>query len=164
MAASAPYSNPHLLRVNSGSPCGASLLSRKNLHFMRHPRIDGKFVKKYMKLFFVLFFTAILAGCGSAEQSSGIDEKTSATLQPADSVLAEIYNRSCKSCHTIAATGAPLTGDSVAWQSRLELGVDAMVNSVINGSGGMPPFGLCMDCEPEQFEALIVFMASGVKP
>jgi cytochrome c5 len=31
---------------------------------------------------------------------------------------------------------------------------------VINGFGGMPPLGMCMDCSAEEFEALIVFMAS----
>jgi cytochrome c5 len=38
--------------------------------------------------------------------------------------------------------------------------MDAMVGSVVNGFGGMPPFGLCMDCSAEQFEALIQFMAT----
>jgi cytochrome c5 len=80
-------------------------------------------------------------------------------LVPADKALADIYQRSCRSCHTIAATGAPLTGDAGAWAARMDRGMDAMVDSVINGSGGMPPLGLCMDCTAEQFEALIRFMA-----
>jgi len=37
----------------------------------------------------------------------------------------------------------------------------AMIDSVINGAGGMPPLGMCMDCSEEQFEALIRFMAGG---
>jgi cytochrome c5 len=43
----------------------------------------------------------------------------------------------------------------------MEKGMSVMVDSVVNGSGGMPPFGLCMDCSAEQFEALIQFMAAG---
>jgi cytochrome c5 len=39
-------------------------------------------------------------------------------------------------------------------------GMDVLVNSVVNGFGGMPPFGLCMDCDERQFEALIQFMAN----
>lgn len=112
----------------------------------------------------LLLITVGITACSSAERNSAMDETLSASLQPADAVLSEIYNRSCKSCHTVVATGAPLTGDSVAWRERMERGMDELVNSVIEGSGGMPPFGLCMECDPEQFEALIVFMASGIKP
>ena len=72
--------------------------------------------------------------------------------------MAAIYNRSCRNCHTIAATGAPLTGDSAAWSIRMEKGLDVLADNVVNGFGGMPPFGLCMDCNLEDFEALIVFM------
>lgn len=100
-----------------------------------------------------------LSACGPSQQSD-FDQALSATLQPSDQHLAEIYNRSCKNCHTIAGTGAPLTGDANTWQSRMDKGMDTLLDNVINGFGGMPPFGMCMDCEPEQFEALIEFMAS----
>jgi cytochrome c5 len=40
-------------------------------------------------------------------------------------------------------------------------GMDTLVDNVVNGFGGMPPFGLCMDCDVAQFEALINFMATG---
>jgi len=81
------------------------------------------------------------------------------TLLPADPVLAEIYSRSCVSCHAASASAAPLTGDHQSWQPRMAKGMDSLLDSVINGFGGMPPLGLCMDCDTEQFESLIVFMA-----
>ena len=31
---------------------------------------------------------------------------------------------------------------------------------VFSGIGGMPPYGLCMDCNAEQFRQLIRFMAT----
>jgi cytochrome c5 len=102
-----------------------------------------------------------LSGCG--EPGSGSQaalEAASRSLSPADTALAETYNRSCRSCHTIAATGAPLTGDRAAWSQRLDKGMNTLVDNVINGFGGMPPLGMCMDCGPDDFEALIVFMAS----
>ena len=40
-------------------------------------------------------------------------------------------------------------------------GMDVLVDNVVNGFGGMPPFGLCMDCDAAQFDALIRFMATG---
>ncbi|GMG87347.1 c-type cytochrome [Biformimicrobium ophioploci] len=105
---------------------------------------------------------AFTAGCGKDMGSTTeFDQATSQVLQPADPALAEIYSRSCRSCHTVAATGAPLTGDVAGWSPRLEKGMDTLVNNVVNGSGGMPPFGMCMDCDLDQFEALIEFMARG---
>ncbi len=110
----------------------------------------------------VMIILLPLAGCGDGGPAPApADENVSKSLVPADAALAEIYNRSCRSCHTVAATGAPLTGDSAGWAPRMEKGIDTLVDSVINGFGGMPPFGLCMDCDGEQFEALIQFMAKG---
>lgn len=113
-----------------------------------------------MKYFALVLSLLLLTGCGDG-QDKPIDEAASRSLNPADPALAEIYNRSCRSCHTIAATGSPLTGDAAAWAPRLEKGMDTLVDNVVNGFGGMPPFGLCMDCDIEQFEALIRFMATG---
>lgn len=38
--------------------------------------------------------------------------------------------------------------------------MDQLLDSVIDGFGGMPPMGLCMDCDADQFEALIDFMVT----
>ena len=113
---------------------------------------------------------AVLGGCGdksggdaskSGGKNSAVAEQHSRSLTPADTALKDIYNRSCRNCHTIAATGAPLTGDSANWAPRMEKGMDTLLNNVIDGFGGMPPFGMCMDCDVEQFEALIEFMVKG---
>lgn len=104
-----------------------------------------------------VLLVALVTACNDAPEGT----VNSAALAPADKALADIYNRSCRSCHTIGSTGAPLTGDKAAWDERMAKGMDTLVNSVVSGSGGMPPFGLCMDCDVEQFEALILFMAEG---
>ena len=109
----------------------------------------------------VLAATILLAACGEGPAPPPEAQAVSRTLQPADPALAAIYQRSCASCHTVAATGSPLTGDNEAWQPRMAKGMDTLVNNVVNGYGGMPPFGLCMDCDAAQFEALIQFMATG---
>ncbi len=106
----------------------------------------------------VFALLALLTACAGGE-SSGISETQSKALVPADAELADIYNRSCRSCHTLAATGSPLTGDAAAWDERMNKGMDVLLDNVINGFGGMPPLGLCMDCDVDQFEALILFMA-----
>ncbi|MAT92772.1 MAG: cytochrome c5 family protein [Halioglobus sp.] len=108
-----------------------------------------------------LLCLALTAGCNQDNGATGaFSENNSATLVPADPDLAAIYNRSCRSCHTVAATGSPLTGDRAAWAPRLEKGMDVLVDNVVGGFGGMPPFGLCMDCDAGQFEALIDFMST----
>ncbi len=112
----------------------------------------------------LLLLLVLLTGCrgnsGSGTEPA-ITEAASQKLEPSDFALKEVYDRSCRSCHTIAATGAPMTGDPAAWAPRLDKGMNTLVDNVVNGFGGMPPFGMCMDCDGDQFEALIRFMAAG---
>ena len=117
---------------------------------------------KSLRISAVLLLACVLAACGGSEQADKAAlELAARSLVPANSELAEVYNRSCRSCHTVAATGSPLTGDTAAWAPRMEKGMSTLVDNVINGFGGMPSFGLCRDCEAAQFEALILFMAEG---
>ena len=113
-------------------------------------------------LFSFVMVLGMLLGAGCQEAPvAAVDEAASRAITPADPALAAIYDRSCRSCHTVAATGAPLTGDVAAWGPRMDKGADVLLQNVINGFGGMPPLGLCMDCNQEQFDALIEFMATG---
>ena len=103
---------------------------------------------------------SFLVGCAKQQSSAAVAiESASRELRPAQTEIAKNYDRSCRNCHTIAATGAPLTGDTKAWSLRMEKGMPALVDSVVKGIGTMPPFGMCMDCNREEFEALILFMA-----
>ena len=58
------------------------------------------------------------------------------------------YNRACVACHSTGAANAPKTHDVAAWEPRLAKGMDAM-----------PPRGMCMDCTPEDYTAIIEFMS-----
>ncbi len=53
----------------------------------------------------------------------------------------ELVNGACAACHAAGVAGAPLLGDEAAWASRRELGLEALVASVINGKGSMPARG-----------------------
>lgn len=114
----------------------------------------------------LLLLPVLLVGCGKEGADSGgrraalQAEQHSRILFPEQPAIKKIYNRSCRNCHTIAATGAPLTGDAASWALLMDKGMDTLLNNVIDGFGGMPPFGMCRDCEVEQFEALITFMAA----
>lgn len=69
------------------------------------------------------------------------------------------YKQACMACHAAGVAGAPKAFDAAAWESRLALGMDTLVNSVTNGKGAMPPRGLCMDCSADQYTQLINYMS-----
>jgi cytochrome c5 len=116
------------------------------------------------RIFVAAGLSVMLVACGGDKPNKQDEAALAAraqTLIPADEALASVYDRSCKTCHAVAGTGAPLTGDTAGWQPRMGQGMDLLVDHVVTGFGGMPPFGFCMDCDAEQFEALIQFMAAG---
>lgn len=82
-----------------------------------------------------------------------------AVMTSVSAEVEEIYNRSCKACHSTAASGAPQTGDVDAWAPRIAQGVDTLLDHTIDGYQAMPPMGMCMDCSEDQFVALIEYMA-----
>ncbi|PCJ69623.1 MAG: hypothetical protein COA62_08855 [Rhodobiaceae bacterium] len=113
----------------------------------------------------LLVVMATLAACSedpapqTAEERAAIVQ-AAVTRTPDDPVLAEKYERSCKSCHADPENAAPLSGDTRAWAPRLEArGPEGLLDSSLNGFGGMPPLGACLDCGIEDFTNLIAFMA-----
>lgn len=91
-----------------------------------------------------------------------------ALLLPLGSTMANedaqaIYDGKCSACHVSGVAGAPKLDDAAAWAPRLEKGPEALLASVTNGLGAMPPMGTCNDCTPEQLAAVIELMTAGVK-
>ena len=97
----------------------------------------------------------VLAACGP---KSG-PPADPASLAPADPRLAQLYADSCKACHTIADSGAPLVHDAKAWGPRWKQGEDVLLDHVIQGFQAMPAQGQCTACTPDDFKALTRFMA-----
>ncbi len=122
-----------------------------------------------MQRFLMILITALAISACSSDQSAGSASTASnsnnsgqmsgADSMPSDPELARIYRSSCYSCHRYGAGGAPQTGNEKQWQARMEKGMDALMDSTINGYRGMPPMGACMDCGEAEFHALIRFMA-----
>ncbi|MFT5033117.1 MAG: cytochrome c5 [Bermanella sp.] len=110
-----------------------------------------------------IFSVFLLAACsGDTDNSSAVAAKPSSKKSmPDDPDLASLYTQSCFSCHGTGAGGAPRTGNASAWQPRLDKGMDTLLDHTINGFRGMPPLGMCMDCDEAQFSALIEFMSTG---
>jgi cytochrome c5 len=111
--------------------------------------------------FLLLAAVIALAACAPedappAPQSTSTEAAAAPTAAP--EVIA-IYNRSCRSCHAQGQGRAPLTGAREAWAPRLAQGMDVLLDHTINGYQGMPPMGMCFDCEEADFVALINYMS-----
>lgn len=104
--------------------------------------------------------TLLLSACGSEPPPPApTAAAVPAAATPADAALDKLYTVSCKTCHGVAGTGAPLTGDTAAWQPRVAKGIDTLLDHTIAGFQTMPPMGLCPQCSAEEFEQLIEFMS-----
>jgi cytochrome c5 len=99
----------------------------------------------------------LLSACQPAAQP--LTPEQSAKLAPKDARLAQLYDGSCKACHTVGDSKAPLTGDRTQWDPRWSKGEDALLTNAQVGFGGMPAGGQCFECSAEDLKALIKFMA-----
>ena len=88
----------------------------------------------------------------------GATALTAASVQAAEQPPQ--YAASCGACHAVAVAGAPKTGDAAQWEPRLAKGMEALVSSVKNGLGIMPPGGLCNGCSDDDYKALITYMST----
>jgi cytochrome c5 len=99
-----------------------------------------------------------LAGCG--REDPAVVEARAQKMQPASAPLAEIWQRSCRNCHIVRDSGAPMAGDAAAWQPRLAQGLETLTQHAMQGFKNMPARGLCPDCSQADFRALIAFMSA----
>jgi cytochrome c5 len=104
-----------------------------------------------------LALALLLAGCGEAVPPPTPEQAL--VLKPADPRLAALYEGSCKACHAIPNSGAPMVHDRAAWDPRWKQGLPVLLDHTIQGFGAMPALGQCVACTPADFEGLIRFMA-----
>jgi cytochrome c5 len=100
----------------------------------------------------------VLAACSPAPPPAPTPEQA-VLLKPADARLAGLYETSCKACHTVKDSGAPMIHDPAAWGPRWKQGLPLLVDHSIQGFNAMPAGGQCATCTPADFEGLIRFMA-----
>ncbi|EXI67704.1 MAG TPA: c-type cytochrome [Candidatus Accumulibacter phosphatis] len=68
---------------------------------------------------------------------------------------ATVYQSVCMACHASGAAGAPKAGDKAAWAPRIATGTAAMITSVTNGKGAMPPKGGGADLTEGEIKAAV---------
>jgi len=71
----------------------------------------------------------------------------------------ELVKEVCAACHQAGVANAPKLGDKAGWAPRLKLGLDGLLQSVINGKGAMAPRASTSFTDQELASA-IVFMAN----
>ncbi len=71
---------------------------------------------------------------------------------------AEVYQAVCMACHATGAAGAPKIDDQAAWEPRAAQGMDALMASVVNGKGAMPPRAGNPSVTDEEIGAAIEYM------
>lgn len=125
------------------------------MQFVRHaPAVVGGVVSA------VVAVGALVAACSDGrEPPRALSEAESAALAPADPHLAELYETSCKACHTVRDSLAPLTGDRTQWDARWAQGEETLLRVALAGKNGMPAGGQCFSCSPDDLRALTRFMA-----
>ncbi|MCH1599832.1 MAG: c-type cytochrome, partial [Pseudomonadales bacterium] len=69
-----------------------------------------------------------------------------------------VYQMNCFACHGTGAAGAPMLGDSEAWDARMEKGMEAVMANAINGVGAMPARGICMSCSDDDLQQVVEYM------
>ncbi len=78
-----------------------------------------------------------------------------------------IFSNLCQTCHTNAATGAPVITDKAAWAPRVAEGIDTLVKHATQGfqgsKGVMPPRGGNPSLTDAQVKATVEWMVSQVK-
>jgi cytochrome c5 len=70
---------------------------------------------------------------------------------------AQLFQATCATCHLRPESGAPIAGQAEAWD--LSRGIDALLTSTVNGTGRMPPLGMCGACSEDDLRELIRFMS-----
>lgn len=112
----------------------------------RRDRISG--VRKLVLLLAALVLVVAIPACGGEEEEQALPETVEGTL-PADTGAAaegdatngkKIFaSAGCGGCHTFSAAGS--TGTVGPNLDDAAIDVDAAVQQVKNGGGGMPAFG-----------------------
>ena len=75
---------------------------------------------------------------------------------------ATIYNTVCGACHNTGAAGAPKIDDKATWAPRVAQGKAALITSVTNGKGAMPPKGGAT-LSDDEIKGVVDYVLSKVK-
>ena len=71
---------------------------------------------------------------------------------------AAVYKSTCFVCHGVGVAGAPIFGNKEQWKARVANGLSALMQTALNGKGGMPPKGGNPSLSENEIKAAILYM------
>ena len=71
----------------------------------------------------------------------------------------KLYKSACLACHMAGVAGAPKVGDKARWSELQQKGMDALMQTTINGKGAMPPRG-ATQADDATLQAAVEYMIS----
>ena len=74
-----------------------------------------------------------------------------------------VYDKVCVACHAAGVANAPKFGDKAAWAPRAATGKAALVASVKNGKGVMPPKAGNAALTADELSAAVDYMVGAAK-
>jgi cytochrome c5 len=100
-----------------------------------------------------------VAGVYTGEDGPAAVEEVAAQAVAFDGSLdgEMIYTNVCAACHATGVAGAPQPG-TPAMAQRIEKGMDALMQTALNGLNAMPARGGRPDLSDEQMRAVVEFM------
>ena len=84
-------------------------------------------------------------------------EPTTTSLPPNGET---VFDQACVSCHGSGFYGAPVIGDSYAWEDRLKKGEATLIENTLNGLNSMPARGGCAACTDAEVQAAVRYLIS----
>ena len=110
--------------------------------------------------------SVVTEGSGEAtEPAAAVPAPAPAPAAPAAQAVAvaaidgeAVYKEACAVCHVAGVANAPKLDDKAAWSTRAEAGLDMLVQSALNGKGGMPAKGGRMDLADDNIKAAVQYM------
>ena len=77
-----------------------------------------------------------------------------------------LYKSKCATCHAAGVAGAPILGNKDQWAPRITKGMDALMDTALNGSKVNPamlPKGGFADLSDGQIKAIVDYMVNNSK-
>jgi cytochrome c5 len=112
----------------------------------------------------LFFFTILLSACSQESTAPMISPKPALDAAKKSAGLGNlnagqrIYQDSCSSCHDSGMAGAPKLGDKKAWASRMQYGLEHLVQMAISGIGQMPAKGGNMKLGDHEIKLAVEYM------
>ena len=105
-----------------------------------------------------------VASAYTGEDGAAAIQQAATQVAPVQSVAFDgsldgemIYTSVCSVCHATGAAGAPIPG-TAAMTDRAAKGIDALMQTALNGLNAMPARGGRADLTDEQVQAVVEFM------